>query len=247
MMSNLRAIIVDDEKGAREVLQNLVLNFCEGVEVVGEFANVQDAIVGINELKPDVVFLDIEMPNYAGYEIVQFFDEIDFEIIFVTAYDNYAVKAFEVSAVDYIMKPVDIDRLVSAVDRVKTKITQEQTAKKFQVLQESLRSKKLENLIIHDKGGQSVIPLKSLIAIEAQEAYSCIHTEEKTYLVSKHLKYYEELFSDNQEMFRSHKSWIINLDKMESFQKSLGVIQMKNGVEAKLSKYKKEDFMAAIK
>jgi two-component system LytT family response regulator len=107
----IKAIIVDDEESARDVLQNLLLLFCPNVEVVAKCENVLKAVDAINKEQPDLVFLDIEMPNYAGYEIVNFFDKINFEIIFVTAYDQYAVRAFEVAAIDYLLKPIDIDRL----------------------------------------------------------------------------------------------------------------------------------------
>ena len=100
-MNKIKAILVDDEESARNILGNLLEKFCPEVELIGKFKNVEEAVEGINALNPELVFLDIEMPNYAGYEIINFFDEINFEMIFVTAYDKYAIKAFEVSAVDF--------------------------------------------------------------------------------------------------------------------------------------------------
>ena len=117
-MKKIRAILVDDEESARDVLENLLKRFCPEVELLAKCTNVEQAVASIRELQPDLVFLDIEMPNYAGYEIVKFFPEINFELIFVTAYDKYAIRAFEVSAVDYLLKPIDIDRLKNAVSRV---------------------------------------------------------------------------------------------------------------------------------
>jgi len=111
---NLKAIIVDDESSARELLQELIKSYCPEIDIVASFKNLETAVDHIRMDKPDIVFLDVEMPQYSGYEILDFFDQIDFNIIFVTAYDKYAIKAFEVSALDYLLKPVEIERLKSA-------------------------------------------------------------------------------------------------------------------------------------
>src|SRR6478735_3401789 len=118
-MNTIRAILVDDEESARDVLQNLLQRFCPEVTLVAKCENVMLAVDVIKKEKPDLVFLDIQMPNYAGYEIVKFFDKVDFEIVFITAYDQYAIRAFEIAAIDYLLKPIDIDRLKLAVKRVK--------------------------------------------------------------------------------------------------------------------------------
>ena len=106
-MNKIKAIIVDDEKRARNVLDQLLSRNFDNIEVVAQCADVPSAVEEIKRLKPDVVFLDIQMPNYVGYELVNFFDKVDFDIIFVTAFDQYAIKAFELSAIDYIVKPID--------------------------------------------------------------------------------------------------------------------------------------------
>jgi len=242
MPERIQAIIVDDEKGARDVLSSLLLTFCPHVNIIGTFPNVEAAVVGIKQLKPDLVFLDIEMPNYAGHEIVNFFDEIDFEIIFVTAYDNHAIKAFEVSAVDYLLKPVDIDRLKESTTRVFNKIIAKTESKNYQILKEALQTNKVKNLVIAEKGDQNIVPVIEIIAIEAQESYSCIHTANKNYIASKNLKHFEGLLKDNKNFFRSHKSWIVNLDLIDKYNRGNGEILLDNSIIAKLSKYRKEQF-----
>ena len=119
--TTLRTIIVDDEQSAQDVLENLLDRYCPSVQLLDKCSNVEEAVASIEKNQPDIVFLDIEMPNYAGYELVSFFETVNFDIIFITAYDHYAIKAFEVSAVDYLLKPVDIERLKSAVDKVQEK------------------------------------------------------------------------------------------------------------------------------
>lgn len=238
--------MVDDEESARDVLENLLLRFCEGVEIVAKCADVPEAVEKIKELSPDVVFLDIEMPRYAGYEIVSFFDQVNFDMIFVTAYDQHAIRAFEVAAIDYLLKPVSIDRLRAAVERVQTRRSKEEQLQRMEVLKNTLESKEVKNLVISDRGQQQIIPLDSLIALEAQESYCILHTTNRSYTVSKNLKHFETSLSDNDRFFRVHKSWVINKDHLQNYSKSDLTIRLNNNISTKLSKYKKAEFEAFI-
>lgn len=245
-MNKLRAILVDDEESARDVLQNLLLRFCPDVELIAKCENVLEAVDVINKEHPDLVFLDIEMPNYAGYEIVNFFTEINFEIIFVTAYDQYAIRAFEIAAIDYLLKPVDIERLKLSIARVKTQRNTEQQAQRLTLLSNTLESKQLKNIVVSDKGQQNIIPIESIIAIEAQESYCIIHTTEKKIVASKNLKHFETVLESLPQFIRVHKSWMVNREHIKNYSKSDLSIQLSNGVTTKLSKYKKAEFEAAI-
>ncbi|TND02076.1 MAG: response regulator of the LytR/AlgR family [Bacteroidetes bacterium] len=238
----IRTILVDDEERALDVLSNLLGSFCPQVELLAKYSNVEAAVEGIRSLRPGLVFLDIEMPNYAGYEIVRFFDKIDFEIIFVTAYDSYAVKAFEVAAVDYLLKPVDIGRLKAAVVKSASRIRNQELVNKYEVLIESLESNKVKNIVVAEKGSQHVLAVDQIIAVEARESYSCIHTNHKKYLASKNLKHFENLFRDNRNFFRTHKSWIINMSLVHKYARSSGEIHLPGDIIARLSKYRKEEF-----
>lgn len=245
-MNKIRAILVDDEESARDVLQNLLLRFCPAVEVVAKCANVPEAVEVIKAEKPDLVFLDIEMPQYAGFEIVQFFTDIPFEIIFVTAYDQYAIRAFEMAAIDYLLKPVDIERLKLAVSRVQQQRSIEQQAERLSLLSSSLESKNLKNIVVSDKGQQHVIPVDRIIAIEAMESYCIIHTTDKKHIASKNLKHFEQMLAPLPRFFRVHKSWIINREFLSNYSRSELSIQLTNGLTTKLSKYKKAEFELAI-
>lgn len=242
MQKVITAIIVDDEESARDVLSNLITRFCPQLEVIRTCSNVLDALDAIKELKPDVVFLDIEMPNYAGHEIVSFFEEISFEIIFVTAYDQYAVKAFEISAVDYLLKPVEIDRLKDSVKKLLAQVELKNNQESYKTLTENLKSDGLAKLVVRNNHGQSIINTSDIIAIEAQEAYSCIYTEKEKYLMSKNLKYYEILFDKKKSFFRTHKSWIVNIEHIITFSKTKLEIHLSKNITAKLSKYRKPEF-----
>ena len=245
-MNTLKAIIVDDEESARDVLQNLLIRFCSDVEVVAKCENLTQAVGVIQNEQPDLVFLDIEMPNYAGYEIVKFFKTITFEIIFVTAYDQYAIRAFEIAAIDYLLKPIDIERLKKTIARVRDHRSMEQQAKRLSLLGSTLENKQLKNIVVSDKGNQHIIPIESIIAIEAQESYCTIHTTDKKYTASKNLKHFETVFDELPQLIRVHKSWIINIACMLSYSKSDLTIQLTNGLVAKLSKYKKLEFEASV-
>ena len=246
MDTKIKAIIVDDEESARNVLTNLITRFCPEIEITTTCSNVLEAVGAIKQHQPDVVFLDIEMPNYAGYEIVSFFDDINFEIIFVTAYDNYAIKAFEISAVDYLLKPVEIDRLKSSIERLASKIQLNHNQDNYKALTQNLKGNELTKIVIKQNGNHIIIDTKDIIAIEAQEAYSCIHTTSGNHLMSKNLKHFETTLENNNGFFRSHKSWIINLDHLVNFSKSKLEIELSKNIVVKLSKYKKPEFEKLI-
>jgi two-component system LytT family response regulator len=243
----IRAILVDDEESARDVLSNLLARFCPEVDLLEKCTNVESAVKAIHEHQPDVVFLDIEMPNYAGYEIVHFFDEVRFEIIFVTAYDSYALRAFEISAVDYLLKPIDIDRLKQSVSKVQQTVDLKQLADRYSLLGKTLQTNEVKSIVVAERGYQEIIQISDIVAIEAQESYSYIHTASgKKYTASKHLKHYERIFEDQPTFLRVHKSWIINKSRIINYSKTELSINLETGISAKLSKYKKTEFEEAI-
>jgi two-component system, LytTR family, response regulator len=235
----MNAIIVDDEESARDVLYSLLKRGNPEINVVAKCCNIEEAVDKIKNLRPDVVFLDVEMPNYAGYEIVDFFDEIDFEIIFVTAFDKYAIKAFELSAIDYLVKPINRSRLKDAVEKLKEKMSHKIIMGDYQAFRDSMATNKLEKLVIPEVGNKRIVLLNEIIAIEAKGSYSEVYLRnENHFIVSKGLKYFDTVLPDNSSFFRTHKSWIINTNCIESYNKGLNQISMKGGIIAKLSKYR---------
>jgi len=241
-MQKIRAILVDDEESARDVLENLLLRFCPEVELLAKAENVPDAVEKIKIHQPDLVFLDIEMPRYSGFEIIRFFEKVSFQMIFVTAYDHHAIRAFEVAAVDYLLKPIDIERLREAGPRAGNKILPHTSATQLEVLSQAMESRSAKSMLVTDKGDQHVVEIESIIAIEAQESYSLIYTTARKYLVSKNLKHFETILSDNPAFFRTHKSWLINRSFLLHYSRSNFTIALQGEIIAKLSKYKKEEF-----
>lgn len=247
MNSQIKAIIIDDEQSACDILSQLLIRFCPDVTVIDILHNVEDGVKSIEKNNPDVVFLDIQMPKYAGYEIVKFFPEVNFEMIFVTAYDNYAVKAFEISAVDYLLKPIEIDKLKLAVERLKDRIQQKKIRSNYSSLVENLKEKQPKRIVIPLQGDQRIVEIEDIVAIEASESYSMIHTTNDNFLVSKNLKHFERILSEVPQFFRSHKSWLVNVNFLTSYSKSKLEINLNNKISAKLSKLKKGDFENRIK
>lgn len=242
-MNPITAILVDDEESARDVLEHLLLRFCPDIKLLAKCQNIPEAVDTIHKVQPQLVFLDIEMPNYAGYEIVKFFPEINFDIIFITAYNQYAIRAFELAATDYLLKPIDIDRLKEAVQKVVLKQTLVHSLQeRLGLVKEAIETKVIKSIAVTDKGQQTIIQLADIIAIEALESYCTIHCAQKKYTVSKNLKHFETMFQHMPQFFRTHKSWLIHKEHMIHYSKSLLVIKMADRIEAKLSKYKKAEF-----
>ena len=242
----LKAIIVDDEESARNVLSSLLTRFCPTVEIVKKCSTVLSAVDAIKEVNPDVVFLDIEMPNYAGYELVSFFEEVNFDIIFVTAYDKFALKAFEISAVDYLLKPIEIDRLKLAVNKLESIRELKNNAKNLEALKDNLKKENLTKIIVRQNGDQEIVDINTIIAIEAQESYSCIHTTRNKYMMSKNLKHYESLLAENKSFFRTHKSWLVNMNELKNYNKSEMNLYLTSDRAAKLSRYRIQEFEARL-
>lgn len=246
-MEKIRAVIIDDEQSACNILSQLLDRFCTQIEVVAMESDLPSGVASITEHKPDVVFLDIQMPKYSGFEIVNFFPTIDFEIIFVTAYDHYAVKAFDISAVDYLLKPIEIDKLKLAVAKLEKKMEGIALRNNYNLLLENLKEKKFKQLVIPHEGDYKALDLDEVIAIEAQESYSRIYTETKRYLISRNLKHFENTLSTTPSFFRTHKSWLINLKHINTYSKSKQEITLTNEIIAKLSKLKKASFEKVLK
>ena len=167
-MNPIRAILVDDEESARDVLENLLMRHCPQVEVIEKCENVKTALLAIKNYAPDLVFLDIEMPHQSGFQLLELVDDLNCQVIFVTAYDQHAIRAFEVSAIDYLLKPIDIERLKFAIERVSQKLNLQQQSKQLQLLRQTIENKELKQLVINEKGQHFVVETDDLIAFEAQ-------------------------------------------------------------------------------
>lgn len=244
----LTAIIIDDEKNARTVIAHSIKNYySEKVKLVAECSNVSDGVKAIRNHNPDVVFLDIEMPKESGFQLFNYFKEIDFDVVFVTAYSKYALKAFEVSAVDYLLKPLQLEQFENTVNKLFERKKQVTLSMKANILKENLASEVLQKITIPYVGGYHFIDIKDIIAIEAERAYSKIILKTgKPITASKSLNKFEDILCDNQLFFKSSRSHLINLKYITNYHKNTSIIELSGNYSAKLSRNNKIHFETII-
>lgn len=244
----ITAVIIDDEPKGRLALRQKLENYCANVSVIGEATDGIDALSVIEKLKPELIFLDIEMPRMNGFEMLNELKEKNFRIIFTTAYDQYAIKAIKYAAFDYLLKPVDIEELKTAIERISNTSTIE-TKKQAELLQQNiLNPKKLLNkLAIPTLEGLLFFDINEIIQLEANSNYTIIHFSGKQKITaSKTLKDFEELLPPDI-FFRTHHSHLINLNYIKKYIKGDGgQIEMQNGNFVDVSRRKKEEFLKAI-
>lgn len=249
MKSNaVKALIVDDESRARRVLAQLILDYCPEVEVVGEAEDIPSAVIKINETNPDVVFLDIEMPNFSGFRIMDFFKEINFEIVFVTAYDKYAIKAFEVSALDYLLKPIQVEDLERSIKKLERKIESSRISERIETLKHHLQNDSFDKIMVPVAEGFTLVKTSDIYSIEAEGAYSKIHFEDNNFLlVSKRLKFFENIFDGNGDFYRTHRSFIVNMNLISLYNRNESIVQMENGSTIPIARGSKSSFETHLK
>ena len=244
----LNSIIVDDELKSRESLKILIDDFCEGVVVKAICQNVTEAMEAIDRFKPDVVFLDIQLQRETGFDLLAKIKNVDFQVIFTTAFSEYAIKAFKFSAVDYLLKPIDIGELRNALAKVE-KRRENASSERLQQLLQNLRSGSASNykLALPTADGLVFVKVSEILYCEAASNYTEITVaDNKKYTVSRTLKEYEDLLSE-QNFYRIHHSYLINLDEIKKYVRGEGgYVIMNNDKSLDVSKRKKEGFLSKI-
>lgn len=245
----LSAIIIDDEANSRNSLKQKLLNYCTGIVVIGEAENGEEGIKILSQLAPDILFLDVEMPRMNGFTMLQQLPTRNFEVVFITAYDQYAIKAIKVSALDYLVKPVEIEELKMAVEKVAKKRGINNTNVRLETLLQNLLETKKEQqrLAIPSMDGLQFIETGDIIYLEANSNYTSFHLANgKKILVAKTLKDFEELLPTST-FIRIHHSYIINKNLIEKYIKGEGgQVVMKNGITLDVARRKKEEFLKAV-
>ena len=245
----LQTLIVDDEKRGRELLRMVLATHCPEVKVIGEASNIKEAHNLIIATDPDLVFLDIEMPGGTGFDLLTKFDEINFEVIFVTAFDKYAIKAIKFSAMDYLLKPVDEEELVKAIKRVEENQNKKSNKDRVSNLISNVRKPNDNQKIgLTSSDGLEFIEIKNILRCEADGKYTSVFLHDgKKLLVSKNLKEFEDLLTENN-FFRIHHSHLVNLDYIKKYQSGRGgYVVMSDGSTITVSQRKKEDFLSSLK
>lgn len=242
----LNTIIVEDEAKSREILQNYLKKYCPNVSVLGEAANIEEALILIRNNELDLVFLDVEMPYGNAFDLLDKVGDRTFETVFVTAYDHYAIEALNAHASYYLMKPISIDELIKAVDYV-VDIKTKENALQDEVLVPKTNSVN-GKITIPQQDGFEVLETSNILYCKADDNYTEIFLNtNKKKLVSKTLKYFEEALSDSS-FARVHKSYLVNVNEVTKYKKGKGgSVLLSNGKEIMVSASKKADLLSYFK
>lgn len=233
----IKTIIVEDEKLARDLIRDYLGSY-DDFEIIGEYEDGFSGLKAINEDKPDLIFLDIQMPKLTGFEMLEVLDHHP-AIIFTTAYDQYALKAFEHNALDYLLKPYSRERFEEAVVKARERVKQgDKDSITNLVKHQDTQEDELQRIVVKSRSKINVIPVSEVIYLEAQDDYVMIYTRDSKHLKQKTMKYFEAHLSGD-EFVRIHRSYIVRLEEisqMQLYEKDSYVVILKNGVKLPVSK-----------
>lgn len=238
---NITAVLVDDAPQARELLQLMLTELAPHVTILGEAENVEQAIVLIHKVKPDVIFLDINMPGKSGLQLVEELvkNSIEHKVVFTTAHNHYAIQAFRLSAIDYLLKPIQENELLEAIEKVVKEKSVSLDSKKFNTLLNNLQQKNNGTITIPVNYGYEYIVISDIEFIEAERAYATIHLRDGTKkTVSKPMGYFEEILQHLNYFVKTHRSYLVNISHVSSFRKKgeMGEINFISGKTAEVSR-----------
>jgi len=242
----ISALIIDDEEDGREALKLAIEKYCPDVEVKGIYETPQEGLDAIRRIKPQLVFLDIQMPGMSGFDVLQQLSPIDFEVIFVSAHDQYAIKAIKFSALDYLLKPVDIDDLNHALQKVKERLNNKSNSHQYQSVLHNVQyqSNKIKKLAVPSLEGIDLFDTDDIIYCQAEGSYTILYLRNKLRkLTSRNLKDFENLLVDSG-FCRVHNSFLINLKHVHRYVKGEGgYVILTDDHHVDISRRKKDEFL----
>ena len=241
----MKAVIIDDEEDSRKILANYLTKYCVDIEVCGFGESVATGIAVIQKHNPDVVFLDIEMPYGNGFDLLDSIKEITFETVFVTAFDHYAIQALNQSAAYYLLKPISIDELINAVNKIRTERSEANYIRYSNVLLDNIRTPVNQKIMLPTMEGFEIVTINTIIYCEAADNFTRFYLEDvaNPLLICKTLKYFEEILKEHR-FLRIHRSHLINPDYVLRYTKGKGgSVTMKNNKELEMSAEKRQQFL----
>lgn len=249
MMQKIRSVIVEDETAAREVLKNYVQKYCPQIEVVGEAQNFKEAVPLLHELEPQLVFLDVEMPFGNAFDVLEACKDLRFETIFVTAFSEYSLKALNQSAAYYLLKPISIEELITAVNKVQQHILNHEIFNRNRIIVENFRETKPEKqqVILPTLEGFEVVKMEDIVRLRGNGNFTDLYLADgQKKMVCRFLKHFTEILPF--PFVRVHKSHIINVNSVKSYHKGAGgYVTLTDGSEIEISPSYKEDFLKVFK
>jgi two-component system LytT family response regulator len=245
----IKSVIVEDESAAREALKNYLAKYCPQIEIIGEAQNSREAIPLLHELQPQLVFLDVEMPFGNAFDVLEGCKDLHFETIFVTAFSEYSLKALNQSAAYYLLKPISIEELILAVNKVQQQLMKQELFNRNQIIVQNFREPKIEKqqVILPTLEGFEVVKMEEIVRLRGNGNFTDIHLSDGTKkMVCRFLKHFDEML--DFPFMRVHKSHIINLNFVKSYHKSLGgYVTLFDDTEIEISVNYKEEFLRRFK
>jgi len=242
----IKAIVIDDEKNAREAIQQIIDKYFKEISVISLADDVKSGIRLITELNPDLVLLDIKLPDGTGFDILNHFQDIQFFTIFITAYDKHAIQAFKFSALDYLLKPIDIDEFKLAIDKLLKAREERNTKQKLEIFLENIQniSKEVKRIVLKTSDSIHLVQVNEILRCQSEGNYTkFFFTNKSPILVSKNIKEYFEMLKDYQ-FFRPHQSHIVNINYIKRFHKlDGGSLIMQDDSIVPVSTRKREELM----
>lgn len=241
----MKAVIIDDEADSRQILANYLAKYCADIEVCGFGESVATGGEAIQKHKPDVVFLDIEMPYGNGFDLLDSIEEITFETVFVTAFDHYAIQALNQSAAYYLLKPISIDELINAVNKIRTERQEKNYTRHSNVLVDNIRTPVNQKIMLPTMEGFEIVTINTILYCEAADNFTRFYLEglANPLLICKTLKYFEDILKEHR-FLRIHRSHLINPDHVIRYTKGKGgSVTMKNNRELEMSAEKRQQFL----
>ncbi len=244
----MRTVLIDDDPVVRDNLKTLLSIYAKECEVVGEADGIKTGLACLNEFEPDLLLLDVEMKDGTGFDLLALYGQLDFKVIFVTGHDTYAIRAFKYSAVDYLLKPVDPEDLLRALNKARSAITvEEQNVSVSNLVANKGKSEAEQKILLKDAETVYLIAVKEIIRCESETNYTRFFLEDgRKLMISKTLKEYEFLFED-QPFFRTHQSHLVNLSHFDRYEKrDGGLVHLKDGSTVPVAVRKKDALMQAL-
>lgn len=243
----IKTIIIDDEEDARQVLLMAIEKYCPDLQVLAVCQSAQEGLTSIKALQPELVFLDVQMPKMSGFDLLEQLEDITFDTIFVTAYNRYAIKAIRFSALDYLLKPIDVDELVTAVERVKRSHAQKKTRYKSLLKNIKAEGQRMTRLAIPSENELILQDISAIIYCSADGSYTHLHLDGgKTLTVSKNIKEFENVLPEDN-FCRIHHSTLVNVEHVKKYVRGEGgYVILSNGSHLDVSRRKKESLLAML-
>ncbi|MCB0836973.1 MAG: response regulator transcription factor [Bacteroidetes bacterium] len=242
----MKLVLIDNESSIHEVLRNMLSLYCPRVQIIGEAFGVAEGLALLSDTQPDCVFLDVEMDDGTGMDLLKQVSDRDFEVVFITAYDHYALDAFRFSALDFLLKPIDPDELMRAVEKVEKTVSKSRLSERISILENNLQtiSSDSQKIVLKDTESIHILKISQILYCQAEGSYTHFHIDDgRNILVSRNLKEYEKLLKPHR-FFRSHHSYLVNINQIIRFDRSEGgILVMTNKAHLPVSNRRKDQLM----